>query len=129
MEFLYRIKRKVVHGNKRGGTMGFPTANFNYYNRDDYIEDGVYIILARFKGEVFGGVTHIGRPRTFTVNKMIEVHLLDYVGSELYGHVMSVKFIKKIRDTKKFPNKDYLIEQINRDCLKARQYFINHKYK
>lgn len=124
MEFIYKIRRKVVHGKKRGKDLGFPTANLNFYKRDEYLEDGSYVVTARLDKKTHKGIAHIGKTKTFSDIAKIEVHLFN-CSKSFYGNVMEVKFIKKIRKTKKFHNKELLADQIKRDKTAAVKYFNN----
>lgn len=114
---------KVVSGDGRGRTLGFPTANINPAN-DVFPPSGVYIVYAHFDGKKHQGVANVGQRPSFKKSKKIniEVHLLDFDGS-LYGKEIIVEFFKKLRDEKKFSSPEQLIEQLRRDEQKARAFF------
>jgi riboflavin kinase/FMN adenylyltransferase len=122
MQYSYRIKRKVVSGRSRGRTLGFPTANLRFYERDSQFDGGVYVIYAKIGKKWCKGAAHVGLSKTFSgKNKKIEVFLID-CKQMMYGEEIEVKFIIKIRESKKFKNKNLLIAQIKRDCEMANNY-------
>ena len=122
MDYLYKIKRKVIFGRNRGQKLGYPTANLKYYKRDEVMKSGVYSVIVELEGKKCQGVAHIGKSKTFQgKNDKIEIYLFKY-SKTLYGKVLNVNFINKIRGTKKFNNKELLINQIKNDCRIARKY-------
>ena len=122
----YSISGRVVHGNKLGRGMGFPTANIQLrHNRPP--------LLGIFAVEVWGidalplpGAASLGvRPTVHEHGRAtLEVFLLDYQGN-LYGRKLRVDFLKKLRDEEKYPDLDALIAQIQRDVNNAKHYFDN----
>ena len=121
----YKIRGMVVHGDKRGRTIGFPTANIKTHAPFVYPKTGVYAVkLASDEGE-FNGVCNIGyRPTFYEKEKtpLIEVNLFDFDG-DLYGETVSVYWYKKIRDEQKFSGIDELKTQIAKDKQQAYDYF------
>lgn len=119
----YRIFGKVVHGQKLGRTIGFPTANIRLHRQVNPIK-GVYAVKVRCKcGEIFNGVANIGqRPTVNGVKQLLEVHLFDF-NRNLYGQTIEVEFCKKIRHEMKFPSIDDLKAQIQKDVQVAKNYF------
>jgi riboflavin kinase/FMN adenylyltransferase len=113
----YRITGIVGAGQKRGATLGFPTANLH-----DIATllpgNGVYAVHARIlggKGESWPAAANIGPNPTFGEDaRKVEVHLLGFKG-DLYEQTLSVDFAKKIRDTKPFGSAAELIAQIRND--------------
>ena len=122
----YSISGRVVHGDKLGRSMGFPTANIQLrHNRPP--------LLGIFAVEVWGiaalplqGAASLGvRPTVQEHGRAtLEVFLLDYQGN-LYGRKLRVDFLKKLRDEEKYPDLDSLIAQIQRDVNNAKHYFDN----
>lgn len=120
----YSISGRVVHGDKLGRSMGFPTANIQLrHNRPP--------LLGIFAVEVWGigtlplqGAASLGvRPTVQEHGRAtLEVFLLDYQGN-LYGRKLRVDFLKKLRDEEKYPDLDSLIAQIQRDVNNAKHYF------
>lgn len=119
----YRMSGRVAHGDKRGRTMGFPTANIHLH-RCKVPLNGVYAVqLFGVDGEPIQGVANVGvRPTVGADKALLEVHLFDF-NREIYGEHVQVYFLKKIRDEQRFSNLDALIAQIQKDCQQARLYF------
>jgi riboflavin kinase/FMN adenylyltransferase len=116
----YAICGRVNHGEKRGRSIGFPTANI-HLKREQTALHGVYSVTMH--SEKFGdlaGIANLGRRPTVNGERtQLEVHLFDFDGS-LYGEQVSVSFLNKIRDEKKFESFDALKLQIAKDCELAR---------
>lgn len=117
----YSICGRVVHGDKRGRMIGYPTANIKV-NRKKTPIGGVFAV--RMKGVKEGpvsGVANIGVRPTFTGDQTIvlETHLFDF-SEEIYGRHVEVEFLEKIRDERKFDSFEQLKEQILIDTEKAR---------
>ncbi len=119
----YGIKGKVVKGNQRGATIGFPTANIEIENKDKLIPArGVYFVEVDLTDKSFYGMMNIGYRPTFnnTTELMLEVHIF-YFDGDIYGEPISVRFIEKLRDEKKFSSIDELRNQLHIDkqeCFK-----------
>ncbi|WP_261132902.1 bifunctional riboflavin kinase/FAD synthetase [Bacillus sp. Marseille-Q3570] len=122
----YTIKGTVIHGDHRGHTIGFPTANID--PADSYIlpEIGVYAVRMEVNGEWYEGVCNIGYKPTFNdekpENPSVEVHLFSF-DSSIYGEVVEVEWHHNIRKEKKFSSIDELKEQISMDIEAATQIF------
>jgi len=117
----YRICGRVAHGDKRGRTIGFPTANIRL-NRPAIPLSGVYSVTlcSPGLGDV-PGIANIGkRPTVDGVRDQLEVHLFDFE-KDIYGMNVCVSFHQKIRDEKKFESFELLKQQIERDCMRARE--------
>lgn len=116
----YSIEGEVVHGSRRGHTLGFPTANLKTPN--EVIPGfGVYAVLGTVDGRVYSGVASIGIRPTFDSGPVsIEVYLFNFE-EDLYGKEMEVTFVKRIRGEKKFPDAEALIRQIRKDVEDARE--------
>ena len=115
----YSISGKVVHGEKRGRKIGFPTANIHMRHNRPPLK-GVFAV--KFQNHF--GVANLGiRPTIKGERKLqLEVHLLNF-SSDLYGQHVNVIFLKKLRDEKKFKSLDELKEQIKLDVIKAKLFF------
>jgi len=115
----YCISGKVVHGEKRGRKIGFPTANIHMRHNRPPLK-GVFAV--KFQNHF--GVANLGiRPSIKGEKKLqLEVHLLNF-SSDLYGQHVRVIFLKKLRDEKKFKSLDELKEQIKLDVIKAKLFF------
>jgi riboflavin kinase / FMN adenylyltransferase len=117
----YRIVGQVGVGAKRGGTIGFPTANLE---RIETILPplGVYAVTVALDKRSYAGAANIGPNPTFGEQAVkIEVHLIDFDG-DLYGREIGVDFVAKIRETKKFANVEGLIEQLKSDVVAAKNW-------
>lgn len=122
----YSTSGMVVHGDKRGRTIGFPTANVEL--SDDYIVPplGVYTVRLKVNGKWYNGVCNIGFKPTF--NKQtnpkpsIEVHLFDFQ-DDIYGMNVEVEWHVYLRREQKFSGVAELVAQIEKDKQAAIQYF------
>lgn len=121
----YELSGLVIHGDKRGRTIGFPTANLSITDHRKVVpKNGVYAVSVEIEkdSQQYFGMMNIGYRPTFTDSKKrsVEVHIFDF-NEDIYGKIVSVKFMKRIRDEKSFSGKDELIQQLNIDresCLK-----------
>ncbi len=111
---------RVVEGQRRGRTLGFPTANLA---PDPVLvpADGVYAVVARplGGGAVLQGIANIGVRPTFAAGRAVEVHLFDFEG-DLYGAELRVGFVKRLRSELRFESMEALRTQIALDCAAAR---------
>ncbi|WP_227935853.1 bifunctional riboflavin kinase/FAD synthetase [Alkalihalobacillus deserti] len=117
----YIVRGTVVDGEKRGRTIGFPTANVQPKDRYIIPRTGVYAVTLTVKNEEFSGVCNIGFKPTFhneVKEPTIEVHLFSF-NRDIYGEDVSISWHYRIRDERKFFNIDELINQINLDKEKA----------
>ena len=122
---FYTTRGKVVHGDKRGRTIGFPTANINIEN--DYIipPTGVYAVRMMVNNEWYTGVCNIGYKPTFNKEafmQSVEVHLFDF-DQDIYGKEVLVEWHLYLRQEQKFSGIEELVTQIEKDKQKALQYF------
>ena len=117
----YTLRGRVVHGQARGRTIGFPTANV--WLAPDLLTPayGVYAVRATLGQQTFEGVANFGiRPTVAVENRpTLEVYLFDTM-QDMYGKNMTVEFVDKLRDEMKFAGIDALKEQIAKDCAAAR---------
>jgi len=111
----YSIKGEVIHGAKRGRTIGYPTANMN---TKDYLlpKKGVYATMTKVDGVWYKSMSSIGHNPTMNcrVDLSVESHIIDF-DEDLYGKIIELKFIKRLRSELKFNNIDDLITQIDQD--------------
>jgi riboflavin kinase/FMN adenylyltransferase len=110
----------VVHGEARGRTIGFPTANVA--QREELSPAaGVYAVRVTLPdGRSLPGVMNIGtRPTVGGRARSVEVHLLDFAG-DLYGQVLHVALVARVRDERRFDSLAALREQIGADVAVAR---------
>ncbi|RST75523.1 bifunctional riboflavin kinase/FAD synthetase [Siminovitchia acidinfaciens] len=122
----YTTKGTVIHGEKRGRLLGFPTANIRL--NDDYIvpKEGVYAVRMQVNGQWENGVCNIGHKPTFhapgQIELSIEIHLLHFDRS-IYGEEVTIEWRLRIRDEQKFDGLDQLKEQILKDKQTAERFF------
>ena len=117
----YSLRGKVVVGDKRGRVIGFPTANVLLDACSLVPGRGVYVGHVWAEAERYGACTNVGVAPTFDQrDSRVEAHLLDYQG-DLYGRVVEVTFIERLRPEKRFFGADELKEQIARDIVEARK--------
>jgi riboflavin kinase/FMN adenylyltransferase len=116
----FKICGLVVPGDHRGRTLGFPTANIDIKPDQASPGDGVYVTIAYTDSEPLPSVTNIGiRPTFGGGNRMVETYIINHE-AELSGKTLSVAFIDKLRDEKRFTSADELKTQITRDVEKAK---------
>lgn len=112
---------RVIHGDQRGRTIGFPTANLAIPDKRAMLPNGAYGVYVIIDGEQFKGIANVGNNPTFEgCNRRLEVHVLDFTGN-LYNKPVTVQFVKKLRDEKKFSGIEALVKQLHADEEKARQ--------
>ncbi len=112
----------VIRGTRRGTPLGFPTANLDLQHAVRPPR-GVYAVEVPFEGRPWRGVANLGTRPTFggEGGELLEVHLLDFPPADLYGRVLEVRFISRLRDEQKFGGVDDLKRQIAADIDLARR--------
>lgn len=114
----YRLAGRVVHGDGRGRDFGFATANIAFPPGLMLPMNGIYAVRV---GKRMGAASLGVRPTIGDqVKPSLEVHLLDFEG-DLYGQKLEVDFIGWIRPEEKFASLELMVEQIERDCIRARE--------
>lgn len=136
----YTLSGQVVHGDRRGHTLGFPTANLSVYGFQVIPPRGVYVGYGSLDDrQKIPCVINIGLRPTFqqppaqnsdphqpvSLCLTIEAHLLDF-DRDLYGNNLQIEFLSFLRSEQKFDGPVALKEQINKDILRARQYLDNY---
>jgi riboflavin kinase/FMN adenylyltransferase len=119
----YGVEGRVIRGAERGAKLGFPTANIQPHNRV-IPRTGVYVTAALIDGQWRRSVTNIGTRPTFGSDNesSVETFVMNWSG-DLYGDVVRVRFLHRLRDEKKFSSIDELKSQIERDVGRAQGYF------
>jgi riboflavin kinase/FMN adenylyltransferase len=125
----YSISGRVVHGDKLGRDIGFPTANIQLkHNRPPLM--GIFAVeLYGLNGAPLPGVASLGRRPTVKgadAVPVLEVHLFDF-DAEIYGRRVRVDFLHKLRDEEKYPDLDSLVAQIRRDVDNAKHFLAKIK--
>lgn len=118
----YAISGRVAHGEKRGRSLGFPTANLPLRRMPPL--SGIFAVRVHGLGTPHLGVASLGvRPTVESGGKpILEVFLFDFEDS-IYGHRITVEFLHKLRDEEKYESLDALTDQIRADVAQAREYF------
>jgi riboflavin kinase/FMN adenylyltransferase len=119
----YGVEGPVVSGSERGAQIGFPTANIQPHNRV-IPRGGVYVTATLIDGQWRRSVTNIGTRPTFESGSKssVETYVMNWAG-DLYGDVVRVRFLHRLRDEKRFGSIDELTSQIGRDVARAGRYF------
>jgi riboflavin kinase/FMN adenylyltransferase len=117
----FAVDGEVVHGDKRGRTLGFPTANLVPAPGFVVPGHGVYACRVRVDGEWVGAATNVGvRPQFVTGRgELIEAYLIDWEG-DLYGRRIRVEFLRRLRGERRFATVESLVEQMHADVDEAR---------
>jgi riboflavin kinase/FMN adenylyltransferase len=114
------LSGKVVVGDQRGRTLGFPTANIDVFPGLLWPGDGIYATWAYFGGERHLSATSIGvRPTFGLTQRLVEVYVMDFSG-DLYGQQITVEFVDKVRNQETFADIDTLIARIEQDVADSR---------
>ena len=123
----YSISGRVVHGDKLGHELGYPTANVQMKHNKPPLAGIFAVELAGLDGSRLPGVASLGVRPTVKTNgaATLEVHVFDF-HERIYGAHVRVDFLHKLRDEEKFPDLPSLIAQIARDVVEAKEYF-NHR--
>ncbi|CAB5239218.1 unannotated protein [freshwater metagenome] len=119
----HRLDGIVVHGEARGREIGYPTANLGNLEGQTIPADGVYAGWLTVGINRWPAAISIGTNPTFEGDRarQVEAYALDQVGLELYDQGATIEFGWRLRDTLKFDGLDPLLEQMAKDCLRARE--------
>ncbi len=124
--YEYFVSGNVVEGNKIGRTIGFPTANIKIPEPWKQIpKDGVYAVRVQFNNGHFIGMLNIGTRPTIEPEmklKNMEVHILDF-NEKIYNQTVTISFVHRIRDEKKFEGLDELTTQLYKDKEQIQKLF------
>ena len=120
--YRYGLYGAVVAGNQLGRTMGFPTANMQLYEPLKLVPaNGVYAVEVEVLGTTYKGMCNIGmRPTVGGASRTIETHILDF-DQDIYGLPLRIRFLRRIRDERKFPSLEALRKQLTLDALKCKK--------
>ena len=118
--YRFYVKNEVIKGRQIGRTIGFKTANLKMPEKMINIPDGVYAVEVEVLGKKYMGIANFGSNPTVTDDsqKLLEVHIIDF-NQDIYGELVKVSFLVKIRNEKKFQSLAELKAQIEKDieCL------------
>ena len=115
---LYLLNGIVIHGDKKGRAIGFPTANINPEHPNKVIpKNGVYAVQVRVADVWYKGMMNIGNRPTFDASeRRLEVNIFEF-NEDIYGQTIQVRFIKRLREEVKFASIDKLVEQLKQDKI------------
>lgn len=121
----YSVCGRVVHGDKRGRAIGFPTANIQMQRKNTPIEGVFAITMTGVQNMELAGVANVGTRPTIDegANVLLEAHLFDF-SAEIYGQYVEVHFKQKIRNEMCFRSVDELKAQIKLDVAEAKKIFV-----
>lgn len=112
---------RVIHGERRGRHLGFPTANIALNPALMVPKDGVYAVWATVDHIRYSAVANVGgRPSFESDGRLLEVYLIDYDG-ELYDRPLTVEFVERLRSVRRFDTPSALVAQIQRDVERSRR--------
>lgn len=118
----FQLSGVVVHGNKVGRELGYPTANIDIQNKYKLIpSEGIYAVKVKLGSENYRGMLNIGRRPTINSGngeQTIEVNIFEFK-KEIYGEKIQLELIERVRDEKKFANKEELIAEMQKDQVKC----------
>jgi riboflavin kinase / FMN adenylyltransferase len=116
----YSIAGRVVHGKQLGRTLGYPTANLRFANKTPALR-GIYATWVHgVTAQPWPSVSSFGtRPTVGGKEPLLEAHLFDFDG-DLYGKLIEIEFVVRLRDEEKFPDLPTLVVQMDRDAAQAR---------
>ena len=118
----FSITGQVIHGDKKGRAINFPTINISIKRKISPIL-GVFVVIVELDNSIYKGVCNIGRrPTVYGRKVLLEVFLFDF-NKQVYGRCANIIFKHKIRDEKKFSNLSELAQQIKLDVEKALLFF------
>lgn len=125
----YGVEGPVERGAERGRSLGFPTANLHPHNRV-IPRDGVYVTGTLIDGQWRRSITNVGVRPTFGADSepSVETFVMDWAG-DLYGDVVRVRFLHRLRDERKFNSVEDLTVQIQKDVRQAQSYFARQPVK
>ena len=122
----YSICGRVAHGDKRGRTIGFPTANIKLFRKNTPINGVFAVTMTGIDGLELSGVANVGTRPTFDGGSkvVLETHLFNF-NKEIYGHYVEVHFKQKIRNEMQFNSLAELQTQIEADVVIAKNFFLS----
>ncbi|MGA2223985.1 MAG: bifunctional riboflavin kinase/FAD synthetase [Syntrophobacteraceae bacterium] len=125
---FFEVSGTVIPGRKRGVTLGFPTANIRMPSVTSP-RTGVYVIDAEVDGKRYGGAANLGYNPTFgDVELSLEAHLFDF-DQDIYGKIITIRFIDRLRDEQRFSSPGELALQIKKDVDTAKKILAEMKIR
>jgi riboflavin kinase/FMN adenylyltransferase len=121
----FELTGRVVHGDHRGRSLGFPTANMQAAPHILIPGKGVYAVRVKVGTRYYNGLCNVGTNPTFLQGPLrVETHILDF-DREIYGKPVTVLFIGRLRSEKTFASAQELIIEMNKDLQQAREKFFD----
>ena len=122
---MTEIVGTVIHGERIGRTLGFPTANIDAEGIQTAEGDGVYASQAEIDGKRYGAMSNLGRrPSVGGSRRLLETHLFGFSG-DLYGRHIKIRLLQKIRGEEHYPTVDDLRRAIERDAETIKKIIVN----
>jgi riboflavin kinase/FMN adenylyltransferase len=122
----YSLTGNIIHGNSLGSKLGFPTANMKIPENKVIPRSGVYHTVSMINGISYRSVTNVGIKPTLHTKAFngisIETHLIDIGNVDLYGEIMKIEFIDRIRDERRFDDLNELTEAVMKDISIVKNY-------
>jgi riboflavin kinase/FMN adenylyltransferase len=116
----FSLEGEVCHGEARGRTLGFPTANLNIELHRLVPRLGVYLVQTIIAQEIHYGLANVGIKPTFKeCPPLVEVHIFDF-NRDIYGHYLKVEFLAFLRPEKRFASAKELVEQMELDKVEGK---------
>jgi riboflavin kinase / FMN adenylyltransferase len=118
----FQLRGPVAHGDKRGRTLGFPTANLVPDPKLVVPDHGIYACRAHVDGETHIAATNVGVRPTFKTGRglLVEAFLLDFEG-DIYDHELGLDFLARLRGERRFDSVEALVEQMGQDVVETRR--------
>ncbi len=117
----FQMTNVVVDGDKRGRTIGFPTANLDPVPNKVLPEDGVYATRATVRGNTYLSATNVGTRPTFGPGRrLVEAYLFDF-DEDIYGEDLTLQFVDRLRPELKFESVDELVARMHDDVARSRE--------
>jgi riboflavin kinase/FMN adenylyltransferase len=117
----YSLRGPVVHGDKRGRTIGFPTANVGVTADRALPAHGIYATWAEVGGRRYQSATNVGTRPTFDGRTVsVEAYLMDFEG-DIYDQTLRLEFVARLREERRFDSVEALVAEMQRDVERARQ--------
>jgi riboflavin kinase/FMN adenylyltransferase len=118
----FHMRGTIAHGDKRGRTLGFPTANLVPDARLVVPDHGIYACRAQVDGRQFVAAVNVGVRPTFKTGRglLVEAYLLDFDG-DVYGQELRLDFLERLRGERRFESVEELVEQMGRDVEETRR--------
>ncbi len=114
---LYKFSGTVIHGDKRGRALGYPTANIELETKEKLLPlIGIYAVKVRLSNMSYNGLLSIGKRPTFYIDGEVvsEVYIYDF-DKQIYGEKITIELVERLRGEQKFNSTDELIAQMNKD--------------